>query len=512
MNVSKKDLTKFTNSVFQFLSIGLFIFYLVNNIKNNIYEILFIDERMLIDDIYNVWLVEDLYNRFSNVSNQSLKNILIIFIELAYGGDLRYGRLWSNFFTILVGPATFVSDTVVILFSRFLNSLLFFSGAYFLSKYLVEKKYLWISVFTIYSFSSVEFVHRVPKPDPMVIIFVALGIKYLINKKYYHSIFFLAIASFLKINAIIIFAFLWIYIFLRSNENKIRLILKTSLITLGSLFIVNPILLIPPLNLGGNQIPNFYKIYLNWLTTQGSNSDEVFFSFTFFMNWIDELSLFYKFPNSILFLIVIIFILGFISKEILTSSDDLSKYLLFIFSFYILFYFFFIERAWTHYLHLPFCLLLIAFFRVFKKRNIPLVPTIFIILFGLIGNASNIDRFLNDKTFNMNDRLDYVSVETQNDAKILVSKIVNEIKVIYDQNQHLNKNLVYWHPDLITPRNKVTYDENFFVREYWGDKNKVNFAIEEADIFVTYTDYEITDSVVKTNIENFYIYYFKSLD
>ena len=53
----------------------------------------------------------------------------------------------------------------------------------------------------------------------------------------------------------------------------------------------------------------------------------------------------------------------------------------------------------------------------------------------------------------------------------------------------------------------------FYVREYWGDKNKVNFfAIEEADIFVIYTDYEITDSVVKTNIENFYIYYFESFD
>ena len=51
----------------------------------------------------------------------------------------------------------------------------------------------------------------------------------------------------------------------------------------------------------------------------------------------------------------------------------------------------------------------------------------------------------------MNDRLDYVSVETQDDARILVNKIINEIKIIYDQNQHLNKNLVYWHPDLITP-------------------------------------------------------------
>ena len=83
MNVSNKNLTKFTNSIFQFLSIGLFIFYFVNNLKNNIYEVLFIDERMLIDDIFNVWLVEDLYNRFSNISNQSLKNILIIVSQFA---------------------------------------------------------------------------------------------------------------------------------------------------------------------------------------------------------------------------------------------------------------------------------------------------------------------------------------------------------------------------------------------------------------------------------------------
>ena len=83
MNDSKNSLTKFTNSVIPFLSIGIFIFYIVNNVKNNIYEILFIDERMLIDDIYNIWLVEDIYNRFTNITNQTLKNFLIVFIELA---------------------------------------------------------------------------------------------------------------------------------------------------------------------------------------------------------------------------------------------------------------------------------------------------------------------------------------------------------------------------------------------------------------------------------------------
>ena len=509
MNVSNKSLPKFTNSIFKFLSLGLFVFYIINNLKNNIYEVLFIDERMLIDDIYNVWLVEDLYDRFTSISNQSLKNILIIFIELAYGGDLRYGRLWSNFFTILAGPITFISDTAVIIFARILNSLLFFSGAYFLSKYLVEKKYLWISVFTIYSFSAVEFIHRVPKPDPMVILFVAIGLKYFLDKRFYLSIFFLALASFLKINAIIIFFFIWINIFIKSNENKIRLIIKTSLISLGSLFIVNPILLIPPLNLGGVEIPNFYKIYFNWLTTQGSNSDEVLFNFTFFNNWLYELSNFYKFPNKYLFLFIVTVLLVLLAKEILISSNDLSKYLLLIFCFYMFFYFFFIERAWTHYLHLPCALLLIAYFRVLKDKHLTLIPIILISIFAVIGNFSNIDRFLNDKTFNMNDRLDYVSVETQEDAEVLVSRVIDKIKLIYEENEHLNKNKVYWHPDLITPRNRVTYSDNFYVREYWGNKDKVDFAIEEGDIFVTYTNYETSDLIMKTNIENFYIYYYK---
>ena len=221
MNGSKNSLTKFANSVLSFLSLGIFIFYIVNNIKNNIYEILFIDERMLIDDIYNIWLVEDIYNRFTSITNQTVKNSLIIFIELAYGGDLRYGRLWSNLFIILVGPFTLINDTVVIILSRFLNSLLFFSGAYYLSKFLVDRKYLWISIFSIYSFASVEFIHRVPKPDPMVILFIAIGLNFLTQEKYYQSILFLTLASFLKINAVFVFFFIWIYIFLNLMRKKL---------------------------------------------------------------------------------------------------------------------------------------------------------------------------------------------------------------------------------------------------------------------------------------------------
>ena len=84
MNKSNKNLTKLGNYFLVSLTIVFFLYYFLSNLKNNMYEVLFIDERMLIDDIYNVWLLEDLYDRFSSVSNNIIKNILIIFIEIAY--------------------------------------------------------------------------------------------------------------------------------------------------------------------------------------------------------------------------------------------------------------------------------------------------------------------------------------------------------------------------------------------------------------------------------------------
>jgi len=130
--INKKSLNYSMKYIFQALTLVLFFFYILNNLKTNIYEVLFIDERMLIDDIYNVWLLEDLYGRFSNISNPVLKNILIIFIELAYGGDLRYGRMWSNIFTVFVGPFSLISDSFVIIISRILNASLFLLGSFFL--------------------------------------------------------------------------------------------------------------------------------------------------------------------------------------------------------------------------------------------------------------------------------------------------------------------------------------------------------------------------------------------
>jgi hypothetical protein len=507
VKISTKSSSKITNQFFRAASIVLFLFYLQQITKSSIYEVLFIDERMLIDDIYNVWLMEDIYGRFLSIQNQTIKNILVVFIELAYGGDLRYGRLWYNLFIILAGPATFISDTAVIVFSRFINASIFFLGSYFISKFVVGKKHLWTSVFLIYSLPAVEYFLRVPKPDALVMLFAAFGFKYLLKKNYYLAIFLFAIASFIKITAFFLFVFVWIYMFLNSGNNRLSFTIKSGLTSLLSMFVVNPILLIPPLTFGSIELPNFFKIYVNWLTTQGSNGDEISISFSNISLWFQELSIFYKVNNNIIFSIAFVALVLAIASQILKSSDELSNYLLLTFIFFILFYFLLIERAWTHYLHLPFTLLVIAYLRTLKSKNLSLIVMFFIISIGTVGNYSNMDRYLNDKTFNMNTRLNYESVSTENDAKKLIDNIISEISTIYSKNSHLTKNLVYWHPDLITPRNKVTYSDKFYVREYWGDKNEVNFALQEADFFVTYTNYPLQNNIIKKKIENFYIYY-----
>ena len=498
--------------VFQALSVLLFFYYVLNNLKTNVYEVLFIDERMLIDDIYNLWLLEDLYGRFSNISNPILKNILIIFIELAYGGDLRYGRLWSNTFTLLVGPFSLVSSSFVIVISRILNASLFFIGSYLLSRSIVNKNITWLAVFTIYSLPAVEYFHRIPKPDTLLLIFVSLGIKAILDKKFYKAIFFLAVASFIKINSFIIFFFLWIYIFRSIKESKVVLLLKTSAISLASLFIVNPILLIPPVKISGINLPNFYKIYFNWLTTQSSNGDQLIFNLSNFKLWADTFSNFYKFSNSLFFVLILLPIVSVVYFKVFSNDDSLGKYLILASSFYFIFYFGFIERQYTHYLHLPIALLLISYFRTFENKNLKYSTIFTLLIIGSMGNLTNLEKFKDDVEFNANYRYGYSNILTVADAQDLVSSVVSELNLIYQLNPHLEKNLVYWHPDLFLPRNNVTYKDKFFVREYWGNKDTVDYAISEADVYVTYTDYEVSKLVYKSKVENYFIYYYLNSD
>ena len=69
--------------------------------------------------------------------------------------------------------------------------------------------------------------------------------------------------------------------------------------------------------------------------------------------------------------------------------------------------------------------------------------------------------------------------------------------------------MFYWHPNLYYTRKKVTYENTYFVRDYWGSKDNPLSALENADIFVTYTLYENIKGLEVRNFENIYIYYSK---
>ena len=196
------------------------------------------------------------------------------------------------------------------------------------------------------------------------------------------------------------------------------------------------------------------------------------------------------------------------------NKDQLSATLIFVSLLYLLFYFLFIERQYTHYLHLPLTLLLLSIFKnleISKINYFGKVMTFVFLTFVLLGAFSNYERFVAEKTFNANDRYGYTNIDNEIDAIMLVDKIIEEINDIYENNEDLNKNLVYWHPDLFVPRNGITYNELFFVREYWGSKDRPSDALIESDIFVTYTDYENyeSESIEKKSIQNIFLYFKK---
>ena len=165
--------------IFPALALINVIFYLFYTLKTNQYELLFVDERLLIDDIYNVWLFDDAFNRFQNINNNNLQNLLIFLTEVAYGGDLRYGRLWSNIYTVFSGPFLLISDQALISSSRILNVIVLTLSFYNLSKMFVKKSNLWISVLFLYSLPGVEFLNRFPKPETFALLFTTFGFYYL---------------------------------------------------------------------------------------------------------------------------------------------------------------------------------------------------------------------------------------------------------------------------------------------------------------------------------------------
>lgn len=482
-------------------------FYIFQCFKLNNYEIIFIDERLLIDDIYNIWLLDDTFGRFSNVDNKFLKNLLIFAAEASYGGDLRYGRLWSNIFTFFIGPLSFFSDEIVITSSRLLNLFLLNLTFYIFSKTFITKKYFWLSMLAFLSLPGIEVLIRIPKPEVLSLLFVALGLQNYKNDKEIKSIFFLLIASFLKINFLVIFLFISFKIFTVSR-NKVSFIFKNIGLTFLALVLVNPILIIPPIKIFDFQLPNFYLSYYRWIFSQGTYGQDEVFSFLFFQNWLQDITLFYLIPKQLDLLgsILIVSLIIFTSVKFYRNDHTYSKLFLVIFLFYIIFYMFFIERQFLWYITTPFIFLTLIVFMDYESNSKNIKVSTLIFLLGLvIGNISNISEHYNNKVFIANYKLGYEEINTEEQALELVGEVLFRIKSIYQQEKLLDKNKVLWNPNLFIPRNEVTYIDHFYTREYWGPDD-LNIILSEADVYVTNEDLPSL-SFNKVNVKNYYLFY-----
>ena len=102
--LKKLDVLKYLNYVSLLLVTYIIFNFIYMSFELNSYEMLTVDERIAINDIYNVWILDNEFNRYPNIDNEFLKNLVLVVTELAYGGDLRYGRLWSNLYIVLIGP------------------------------------------------------------------------------------------------------------------------------------------------------------------------------------------------------------------------------------------------------------------------------------------------------------------------------------------------------------------------------------------------------------------------
>ena len=506
MQKTRLHLIDNNNKIFKPIFFSILIFYIYQAFKLNNYETLFIDERLLIDDIYNIWFLDDYYNRFVNIENGVYKNLLIFITEIAYGGDLRYGRLWSNIFTLIVGPLTFISDHFVITFTRIINIGIFVVSCVIFSKNFVNEKFFWFSLISMFSLPGLEILIRIPKPEILALFFISVGMLFLRKQKPSYAIFFVAIATFIKINfaPVLLLSF---YILLIQEKSRILFTRRNGVVILFSLLIVNPILIIPPIKIGSIQFPNFYKIYLNWISSQGSFGQEDVISFEFFLSWMNTLANFYKLPIGVGYLIFLGLTLHLLLnyKNTVNTNETYSKLLLSIFTFYILFYFFFIERQFTWYLYTPF--LFLVLFLLSDKNNYLYNNSfqILILIFVFLGNFSNINHHVSEKSFNANYKYGYVDINSEKQAVDLVGDVLLEIDMIYNNNPFLQKDLVFWNPNLFIPRKNVTYDNNFQTREYWGGE-EIESILDTADMYVT-NENIVRDEILKTKIENYFVYY-----
>lgn len=478
--------------VILFLYVGGFVY---QALFHNTYNILFMDERIIIDDIYNQWFLFDRYNRFEMLEDGILKQILIFIIEFIYGGDLRYGRIWSNLYSLLIGPFVLISNSFVITAARILNIIIFL-GLLAITKLFVHKKDSMFFLIFIISIPGSHYLLSIPKPDILALVLSLLALHYYKKQEYGRTFFLFGLAFGSKVTALFIFVpFLLIYF--TKDFQPLKITIKHLALFIISFFIANPILIVPPIF---STLPNFQKLYFSWITSQATWGQQEYYQAAYSEGWLSFASDYLKVDKTVLLVITITLLILAIKTMLLSYSTN--QYISFIIclsgSLNLIYILFFVERNFPSYLFQPIYLLCLSFIIVLRKQRIfNLFSLSIIIFFTVTGSIYNINKI--DSTIN----------ELPNQAK------VNDIETVLvllseEYNYLINpKNAVAWDPTGYIPRNNVTYTENFEVLEHWGGAS-LNELSNIYDFYVSDSPVDNSFNFKLLSTEYYFVYYLSS--
>ncbi len=454
------------------------------------YRHLHIDERQLIDSILNVFQIQDEYGRYKNLESGILKSFLIIITELIIGGNLDYGRFYSNLFVFFSGPFYFINFKYLIISERILQLTIYIITLLYISKFFIEKNYKYIFILFGMSVPGSYYLIQNPKPDPLVILLFFVGLKKIFfDENYKTSFIFFGMSIGIKIVSIIPLFTLFLVLKFQNQKFKTFKELSVSVFYfLIGLIIAQPALLIPSRKI-------YSRIFSAIKGASVYNQDEYFTLNSANVNsWLQTLSKEYSLSEVIFVLVFLITFTLFLKS--LNESKYISTFYLFTFLFFTVFIIFNVERTWSYYLAFPFIFLLVYLFQenehITFKKLVLLFPILIIVINGLAyHNEKAVDSYF------------IISQPKEQTFQEIVAFLDTQYS-----SDNFKYNFVYWDPDLYFPRYKINYKENFQVLENWELDAGINPLISKVDFIVSLQKINYTSKDIKElNIGEAHIYY-----
>ena len=376
-----------TNSTLYILiSVHLFITLIANRDLRSGSYMLFMDEKIIFDGVVKILHPTS----------------LMVFVQSVIdGGDQRYGRiLWNLAALVSFVPEKIFGEPGQIVATRMLMSFMVGLGLFILASSIIQNRILriialfsgLIAPFTLY-YSSM------PKPEPILIISLALFVKF--YKEYYfeRNFYWIFLGIFLgaKISSLPYFIFILAFILFDKNKHEIikRLrivfpwILVGFAISVPSLSILCIITILVILLFGKNLKSNYMKIasvialaisliffrkniyhYLNWTifgSAHGSDDSQVNFTswLQFIMDtWFTHVTLFI-----VLFVAPILVLMNYSESRTRLSivRNKLLNGLFFGSIFSVLLIIIDVKRLWGMYLWIPYFILMVINLAILEK-------------------------------------------------------------------------------------------------------------------------------------------------